>query len=218
MGIIAIGDIHGCAQTLELLLERLSLSAEDRLVFIGDYVDRGPDSRGVIDRLLRLREETPCTFLRGNHEALMIDYLDHKNSDLWWVNGGLQTVNSYRTNACRIDIPPEHADFVRSTVLYHDTPEFFFVHAGLRPELTVRENMARCGEEVFLWDRSHFEAKDTAWEKPVVVGHTPHPQPVNKPRLICIDTGCVYFTRPGFGKLTAVRLPERAFVSVDFAG
>ncbi|WP_456424942.1 metallophosphoesterase family protein [Rhodocaloribacter sp.] len=217
MGLIAIGDIHGCARTLETLLERLAPASDDHLVFVGDYVDRGPDSRGVIDQLIALREHQPCTFLRGNHEALMLGYLDRGEYDLWRINGGVATLNSYLEDY-EVRIPPAHVDFIRATELYLDTPEFFFVHAGLKPNLTIAENLERFGEEVFLWERGHLKARKLAWEKPVVCGHTPREEPLNEELLITIDTGCVYHMYPGLGRLTAVRLPERAFLSVDYQG
>ncbi len=226
MGLIAIGDIHGCAATLEALLERLAPSAEDHVVFVGDYIDRGPASRQVIDRLLRLREEVRCTFLRGNHEAFMLAYLDaggQRLSRLWRTNGGAATLRSYlngreANSQEHVRIPKAHVAFVRATQLYLDTPGFLFVHAGLKPQLSIAENLRRCGEDVLLWERSHLEAPAPAWEKPVVCGHTPQPEPVNRERLIGIDTGCVYHQRPGLGRLTAVRLPERDFVHVDYVG
>ncbi len=218
MGLIAIGDIHGCAQSLDLLLKRLSPAPDDHLVFIGDYVDRGPDSKGVIDRLIALRETHSCTFLRGNHEALMLAYLNGGEADLWWANGGIATLRSYQADNAALEIPEAHVDFIRSTQLYYDTPDFFFVHAGLKPSLTIDENLRRYGEEVLLWERSHLQASTTVWEKPVVFGHTPQSIPLNRDRMIGIDTGCVYFTHPTLGRLTAVRLPEREFVSVEYVG
>ncbi len=217
MGLIAIGDIHGCARTLDALLERLALMPDDHLVFVGDYVDRGPDTKGVIERLIALKKSHRCTFLRGNHEALMLGYLDRDEYDLWRVNGGLATLSSYLEDG-HLYIPPAHIDFIRATELYLDTPDFFFVHAGLKPDLTIAENLERFGEEVFLWERSHLKARELAWEKPVVCGHTPREEPLNEPLLLCIDTGCVYYMYPGLGRLTAVRLPERTFVSVEYRG
>ena len=215
MGLIAIGDIHGCALTLDRLLDRLQPNGTDHLVFVGDYIDRGPDSKGVIDRLLDLREHHRCTFLRGNHEAFMLDYLNQIDLDLWYTNGGLATLNSYRRDGH--NIPEAHIDFVRETELFFDTEAFFFVHAGLKPTLGIAHNLERYGEEVFLWERSHLDAPLLAWEKPVVCGHTPRPEPVNQDRLIAIDTGCVYNWHPNLGRLTAVRLPEREFISVPNA-
>lgn len=218
MGLIAIGDIHGCAATLDRLLERLAPTADDHLVFVGDYIDRGPDSKGVIDRLLRLRETVRCTFLRGNHEALMLDYLDQGNLDLWRINGGLATLDSYRDGEANIRITDEHVAFIRDTRLYLDTPDFFFVHAGIKPYLTVEENLERFDEEMFMWERSHLQASRLAWEKTIVCGHTPQSEPLVRDRLIVIDTGCVYYTHPRFGRLTAIRLPEREIVDAPYEG
>jgi len=219
MGLIAIGDIHGCAATLEALLERLAPTADDHLLFVGDYIDRGPDSKRVIDQLLALREDVPCTFLRGNHEAMMIEYLDAGAFNLWQMNGGVSTLQSYAGDGSgEFVIPNAHADFVRNTKLYHETDEFFFVHAGLKANLSIQENLDRGDEQTFLWERGHLEANSFAWEKPVVCGHTPQPEPINRERLLNIDTGCVYHTRPGMGRLTAVHLPEREFVFADFVG
>lgn len=220
MDLIAIGDIHGCARTLEALLERLAPTAGDDLVFVGDYVDRGPDSKGVLDRLIALSETHRCTFLRGNHEALMLEYVEEGVYDLWGANGGIATLSSYVGTARQVQIPPAHLAFIRDTVLYHNTPDFFFVHAGLRAGMTIQENLRCGGEDVFLWERSHLGVSDQqlAWEKTVVCGHTPRAEPINRPRLIGIDTGCVYHTHPRMGRLTAVRLPEREFISVPYQG
>lgn len=218
MGLIAIGDIHGCATSLDALLLKVDPSPDDHLLFVGDYIDRGPNSKGVIDRLLELRTEVECTFLRGNHEAMMLEYLNTGTSTLWHVNGGRSTLRSYAANrASEIDIPDAHAEFVRDTKLYHETDDFFFVHAGLDPHRTIAENLEEAQERTFLWERSHLEAKELAWEKPVVCGHTPQPQPINREKLLLIDTGCVYHMQPGMGRLTAVHLPEREFVDVAYA-
>lgn len=218
MGLIAIGDIHGCVKTLEALLSRLAPTNGDHLVFIGDYVDRGPDSKGVIARLIELRETHECTFLRGNHEAFMLAYLDTGEFHLWGMNGGAATLKSYADENLNVRIPEEHVAFIRETELYFNHPDYFFVHAGLHPQYSIAENLFRFGEDVFLWERSHLKAQDLAWEKPVICGHTPRPEPLNRDKLIDIDTGCVYFMHPQMGTLTAVRLPEREFVSVDYVG
>lgn len=217
MALIGIGDIHGCARSLDDLLQRLKPTSEDHLVFIGDYIDRGPDSRGVIDRLIALSDSVPCTFLRGNHEVFFLEYLDKGFSPNWRANGGEQTLESYRSNG-EISIPDEHVRFIRATELTFETPDFLFVHAGLRPEYSVARNLELADEDVFLWERAHINAPRVNWEKTVVCGHTPVPEPMDLPRLINIDTGCVYVDRPGLGTLTAVILPEREFVSVPFSG
>lgn len=214
MGLIAIGDIHGCRTALERLLDKLSPRPDDQLIFVGDYIDRGPDSKGVIDRLLTLREQHDCIFLRGNHEAMMLDYLSEGSWNLWQMNGGVETLESYSAGADG-KIPDEHRQFLQETVVYHETEEFFFVHAGLKPNLSIAENKKHHGEDVFLWERSHLQAPNLAWEKTVICGHTPQPQPIDRPNLICIDTGCVFAPRFGQGALTAVRLPEREWISVS---
>jgi serine/threonine protein phosphatase 1 len=218
MGLIGIGDVHGCVRSLEALLETLSPNSDDHLVFVGDYIDRGPNSRGVINLLLELREAVTCTFLRGNHEALMLDYFDQGEFELWSMNGGLETLESYRTADRTIQVPETHVEFVRDTELYFETDQFLFVHAGLRPNATIAENLENADERIFLWERNHLNATRRAWEKTVVCGHTPHGEPVNEDKLILIDTGCVYYHHPRMGKLTAVRLPEREFVSVQYSG
>jgi serine/threonine protein phosphatase 1 len=217
MSLYGIGDIHGCARTLNQLLDEISPGSDDHLVFIGDYVDRGPDSKGVIDRLLRLKNECKCTFLRGNHEEMMVNFFDFQDSELWHINGGDATLASYLIDGEQYEIPDEHVDFIRQTEAYCNHDDFFFVHAGLKPHMTIKENLTHFSSEVFLWERSHLAARELAWEKPVVCGHTPQKAPIDRPQLICIDTGCVYISYPGYGYLTAVRLPERDMIQVRFA-
>jgi len=219
MGLIAIGDIHGCAKTLEALVERIDPTEDDHLVFVGDYIDRGPDSKRVIDYLLDLKEDVECTFLRGNHEALMLGYLDAGAFNLWRVNGGIATLQSYVEDGMDdIEIPDHHEEFVRETEMYYENEDYLFVHAGLKADVSIEDNLDQFDEEVFLWERGHLESDDFAWEKTVVCGHTPQPEPIDRDKLIMIDTGCVYFRQPGMGRLTAVRLPEREYIAVDYDG
>ncbi|GAB5520542.1 MAG: metallophosphoesterase family protein [Rhodothermales bacterium] len=216
MSLIAIGDIHGCARSLAALLDRLDVTPDDHLIFIGDYIDRGPHSCQVFDLLLDLQTRQTCTFLRGNHESFMLDYVDYGLFENWRVNGGIATLNSYPRANFRVTLPTAHVDFVRNTKLYLDTDDFFFVHAGLVPHQRVAWNIENSTEDVFLWERSHMRTEIYAWEKPVVCGHTPVREPINRQQLINVDTGCVYTMQPGLGRLTAVRLPEREFVSVPY--
>ena len=130
--------------------------------------------------------------------------------------GGMQTLGSY-VEGGNVRIPQAHIDFYRATQLYADHDDFFFVHAGLYPDLTIAENLEEDDEEVFLWERSHLNAAHLAWEKPVVCGHTPRSEPIDRDKLLMIDTGCVYHLRPHLGRLCAVRLPERAFVFQPYA-
>ncbi|MBO6574582.1 MAG: serine/threonine protein phosphatase [Rhodothermales bacterium] len=216
MGLVAVGDIHGCARSLADLLRTLDLQASDDIIFIGDYIDRGPDSRGVIDQLLDLQQHHSCTFLRGNHEALFLGYWDHGEADVFLHNGGRQTLASYGMEVGDLTIPESHLSFIRRTRLYRETPEFLFVHAGLRPGLSVADNLAMGDEMTYLWERSHIACpdEDLAWEKTVVCGHTPVPEVIDRAKLINIDTGCVFRHRVDYGRLSAVRLPEREYISV----
>jgi len=218
MSLYAVGDIPGCARTLNVLLDRIAPSADDHLVFVGDYIDRGPDTRSVIERLLDLETEVQCTFLKGNHEALMLAYLDFGEYELWSMNGGTSTLSSYQESDGQIRMPADHLSFIRETLPYLDTPDFFFVHGGIPADRSVADAIRTLDEQTFLWERGHLNAKKRIWEKVVVCGHTPRPEPLNDTNLIAIDTGCVYFTRPGMGRLTAVRLPEREFIAVPYQG
>ena len=150
----AIGDVHGCARTLDALLDRLAddaggaLGSHDVLVFVGDYVDRGPASPEVLDRMIEMEAASvqgtgpTCVFLRGNHDQMMLDYAEGVgDADLWWVNGGRTTLAAYEARGDR-RLPPEHVEFLRRTELVADGDGFAFVHAGLDTRKSVAENLA----------------------------------------------------------------------------
>lgn len=212
-GIVAIGDIHGCSKTLKALWDHLAPWKEYLHIFVGDYIDRGPDSKGVIDFLIQAREERETIFLRGNHEQMLLDAVDSGDTSLWQLNGGMETMESYGcTDPKSFELPEEHLLFYRRTALFFETADYFFVHAGAPPHLTLREaKQLPEAEEDFLWGRDHLNALAPPWEKTVVFGHTPRAFPIRKPSMIGIDTGCVY-NRTGQGKLTAVLLPEMKFI------
>ncbi|HIG73851.1 MAG TPA: serine/threonine protein phosphatase [Bacteroidetes bacterium] len=222
MSLYAIGDVHGCRATLDALLDALAPTPEDHLVFVGDYIDRGPDSAGVIERMIQLRRQSlagtgpRCTFLRGNHDQMLLDWTegDADAYDLWRTNGGVATLVSYPDHS----VPEEHLAFLHSTELAAEVDGFAFVHAGLDPSRPVREQLREPNPDVMLWTRAHLRADRSAWEMPVVCGHTPVAQPLNEDNLLAIDTGAVYHHRPEFSRLTAVRLPERTFTSVPYQG
>ncbi|MBQ89739.1 MAG: metallophosphoesterase [Acidimicrobiaceae bacterium] len=226
MALYAIGDVHGCARTLDALLARLAedaggaLSPGDTLVFVGDYVDRGPDSPAVLDRCIELEVASDygtgprCVFLRGNHDQMMIDYADGVgDADLWWINGGRTTLAAYEARGDR-QLPADHLAFLRRTGLVADIGGFVFAHAGLDTRLSVADNLADPDPNIILWTRKHIGADLSAWERPVVVGHTPVAEVLDVPELLAIDTGAVFTHRPGLGRLTAVALPERRLISV----
>lgn len=210
--IVAIGDIHGCVRTLTTLWNKIKPYRDALHVFVGDYIDRGPSSRQVVDFLLDVKDDRECVFLRGNHEEMLLDALYQNNIDNWMYNGGDSTLKSYNHARSVRDIPESHLNFYKETKLYHETDNYFFVHAGVPPYQTIAESLDdKSSEHFFLWGREHLNAFDVPWEKTVIFGHTPRAYPIQKKRMIGIDTGCVY-DELGYGKLTAVVLPDNNFI------
>lgn len=221
---IAIGDIHGCFDECQILVEQLIENHPDReLIFLGDYVDRGPDSKDVLAYLYELEAHRSCVFLRGNHDQFMLDVYDGVGDwgEVWRNNGAMSTLNSYgimgySPRAMGQYIPAEHIDFLRRTKIYHETDEFFFVHGGIHPYLTVAQAKIGMTNMGFMWQREHMYAKDRVWEKTVVCGHTIIDDPVIKDNLIAIDTGAyISYIGRGQGHLTAILLPEREVIQVE---
>lgn len=185
---LAVGDIHGCLSQLSALMERVRPTSADRVVFLGDYVDRGPASAGVLDYLIDFAAAFPETvFLRGNHEQMFLDYLDRQDPTLFLINGGQQTLDSYRERRMW-PVPSSHRRFLDALEQYCETEHHIFVHAGLRPGLPLAEQAGRD----LLWIRHEFLESDFDWGKPVVYGHTPRTEPLLGERRIGLDTGCVY--------------------------
>lgn len=202
MAIFAIGDIHGCYNKLKKMLSILPYKEDDVLVFLGDYIDRGPESRNVVDAVIDLkrkrRDKVVC--LMGNHERMLLDYLDGKNRELFLLNGGNATLKQYEKDGV-IDIPEEHIRFFRSLKQIYITQSYVFVHAGVMPGVALDCQK----EEDLLWIRGDFIFSDFDFKKKVIFGHTPMKsyQPFFDKNKIGIDTGAVYG-----GFLTAIELPS----------
>ena len=196
-----IGDIHGCLQPLQRLLHKIAPRREDRVVFIGDYIDRGPHSREVVDLLLQLPHR--CVFLLGNHEKMLLDYLAGGDPSLYLLNGGQATLRSYEGDPG--NIPQTHLSFFRSLQPMYDTPDHLFVHAGIRPLVPLEEQELKD----LVWIRQEFFQFVGRFPKPVVFGHTPMRHVLLAEDRIGIDTGCVYG-----GKLTCLKLPGRQIIQV----
>jgi serine/threonine protein phosphatase 1 len=196
---IAIGDIHGCSAALDELLEAIHPQPDDTIVTLGDYVDRGPDSRGVIDRLIRLQSQCRLVPLLGNHDQTMLDVLEGRGDVRGWLGiGGLATLDSYGYRGQPDAIPAEHIEFLRSCRLWHETETHFFVHACYRPNLPLEKQ----DQEVLLWQSiQHAFPGPHRSGKVAVLGHTPQPGPqfLYLGYLMCLDTSCCYG-----GWLTAV--------------
>jgi serine/threonine protein phosphatase 1 len=207
--IYAIGDIHGSYDKLRALMDRIDIRwSRDRLVFLGDYIDRGSRSFEVLGFLCDLKNKHPETvFLKGNHEAMFLDFLGGTRTLSYIYNGGQETIDSYYRHSShreRLEIPKEHLDFVNSLVLCHQTGDYIFVHAGLRPGVPVDAQT----EEDMLWIREPFVSTRNDFGKTIVFGHTPFPEPFIDSGKLGIDTGAVYGNR-----LTCVRLPDMTFFS-----
>jgi len=195
-----IGDIHGCLKPLEQLLKKIAPGAKDRLIFVGDYIDRGPDSKAVVDFLLRLPYR--AIFLLGNHEYMLMEYLEGGGEEIYMMNGGDATMKSY---GGREKIPAAHLDFFRRLKTFHEDPEFIVVHAGIRPQIP----MERQRLEDLIWIRQEFFNYLGTYPKPIVFGHTPMRKVLLEKDRIGIDTGCFFG-----GKLTCLKLPEQRIIQV----
>lgn len=207
--IFAVGDIHGSFDRLQELLQKIPIDfANDTLVFIGDYIDRGPGSVEVVEYLLDLKKKEPgVIFLKGNHENMLEKYLDGTDRFTYLLNGGQTTLDSYLSKTDRsgsFPIPNDHMEFFKSLRLYYETEAYIFVHAGLRPKVPLASQQT----EDLLWIRDKFIYSKYNFGKPVVFGHTPLEKPLVERNKIGIDTGAVYGNA-----LTCVQLPDISFIT-----
>ena len=206
--IYAVGDVHGCADRLDLMhgviAEDLAARpvAHALLIHLGDLIDRGPDSAGVIERLLRPFPSVPgaaaphVVNLIGNHEEMLLAAIDGgggRAADQWLANGGGETLArwgvSWRAGPAgwRGAIPPEHLGFLRSLGLAYRAGGYLFVHAGLRPNVPLEGQL----RQDLLWIREPFLSWPGTLPAVVVHGHTPEDAPVVRPHRIGVDTGAV---------------------------
>ena len=205
----ALGDIHGRADLLEALLQQIEADAEyhpdvaKRLIYLGDYVDRGPASSAVIDMVLN---DGPAGFevvsLMGNHEEMMLRFLeDIEVGRSWMMNGGDATLRSYGVDAPSMfaatpvllhaqqqfaeRLPASHRSFLESLATSHTEGDYLFVHAGVRPGVPLEEQLT----EDLLWIRDEFLDSDRDFGKVVVHGHSISLDPEFRANRIGIDTG-----------------------------
>jgi serine/threonine protein phosphatase 1 len=216
--IYAVGDIHGRLDLLVHLLDRIQDEANPAfrnvLVFVGDYIDRGPDSREVVEHLSTLEmPDWQVVFLRGNHDETLLKFLDdpmvYRN---WREYGGAETLLSYGVMPPSFDdkedfvtareeflrgFPASHLDFFRRLEDFHVEGDYMFVHAGVRPGVPLEKQSA----SDLMWIRNEFLYSDKSFGKMIVHGHTPSERPVRRRNRIGIDTGAF-----ATGCLTAVVL------------
>lgn len=211
--IFAIGDIHGCLDKLQRLIRDMAADpVNDTLVFIGDYIDRASGGKDVVDYVLRLKKNYQKVIcLCGNHESMLLRYLEGVDEDMYLANGGIMTLSAYgifRSDAPRerkAKIPKDHLRFFESLLPYYETDQYIFVHAGLLPGIPL-------GGQDFhdlQWVRQAFIDSDYDFGKRVVFGHTNFSAPLITANKIGIDTGAVYG-----GRLTGVELPSLKFYQV----
>lgn len=220
--VYAIGDIHGRVDLLEQTLVKIDAeqggSALARVeVYLGDYIDRGPASREVLERLIRRSRECHTVFLKGNHESCALEFLENPAVLNEWAQfGALATLMSYGLrpplnasaaeqvdlwSAFRAALPPAHSDFLARLRPSFTSGDFFFVHAGVRPGLALSAQR----DQDLMWIRDDFLLYEKEFEKMIVHGHTPVREPEFRENRINIDTGA-YAT----GRLTCLRIEGEA--------
>ena len=210
---IAIGDTHGHARALRGLLGAIQPAADDTIVMLGDYIDRGPDSRGVIETILELGDSCHVVSLLGNHEEMLLDVLEGLEDDDFWrtVAGGEATLLSYGCKKVR-KIDPRHLEFIRSCALWYESENHFFVHGSYDETLPLAEQ----SREVLVWERiRNSQPGRHCSGKTAVMGHTAQKDGcvLRLPQLLCIDT-YLY----GGGRLTAYDVDADRFWQVNEAG
>ncbi len=192
----AIGDIHGCSKALRSLIEAINPQPDDELIFLGDYVDRGPDSRDVVDQLIDLESRCQMTALRGNHEIMLMGVAKAGlDPTIWSHSGGQSTIASYGGSLEKI--PQRHLDFFYSLKPFHETADSIFVHANYVSSIAMAEQ----DDATIYWKHLDFPHPMPHYSmKRVFVGHTPQPygDVLDLGHLVCVDTYCF-----GGGYLTA---------------
>lgn len=218
--IFAIGDIHGCAKTLQaLLIQEINVQQQDTLIFLGDYIDRGPDSKAVMHIIMELKDKiSNIICLMGNHEYMALQALQNGDSSAWLRNGGRQTIESFNCDS--------FSDFMNSTEIhifwaflnslkyYHIENEFVLVHAGINCSL---ENPLM-DTHAMLWQRGNQAIPEKLGGRKVICGHTPVSLQTMKDSLqeeqIFLDGGCVYPHKPWFGNLCALEINSKTLYHV----
>lgn len=218
--ILAISDIHGELKLFDSLLEKVKYDAdEDQLILVGDYVDRGPDSKGVLNRVSELKRNG-AVVLRGNHDEMMLNVVDGVSGALerWERNGALMTLQSYDSSIESVILSAgaefeKHISLIREMDYYYETKDYIFVHAGVSPDTPVQKT----DPHTFLWIRELFYEKYSG-DKTVIFGHTPtsairqeknHDIYFGENNIIGIDGAATYG-----GQLNCLELPGKRTHSV----
>jgi serine/threonine protein phosphatase 1 len=209
---IAIGDVHGCAKALAALIDAIQPQPDDVIIVLGDYIDGGPDSRGVLEQLLALSIRCKLIPLLGNHEEMLFAALEGRSDlDYWLRFGGDRTLESYAAERPAA-MPWQHLDFLKSCGRFHETESHIFVHANYWPNLPMAEQPSNA----LLWE--HLQPNQTYRHysgKTFVVGHTPQKSGdiLDLGCVVCIDTNCCEG-----GWLTALEVNTRQVWQANQAG
>jgi len=209
--LIAIGDIHGCSAALRALLDAIDPRSDDTIVTLGDYVDRGLDSQGVLDELIALADRCRLVPILGNHDEMMLHARDGKGDLRFWLECGGQTaLDSHGEGAGLNAVPREHFRFLQSCLPFFESDIHFFVHANYRSDLPLD----RQDDEILRWLslRDHVPGPHLSG-KTAIVGHTPQKEVLNLGHLICLDTDCSHG-----GWLTALDVGSGQTWQADEAG
>jgi len=191
MRYLAVSDIHGCSRALQALAQCAAFTPDDVVITLGDYVNRGPDTRGVIDWLLQYRERGNLIALRGNHDIMLLEARDSELALKTLLEvGGQATFDSYAPPGMPgklADIPDEHWQFLAATERYYEIDTHFFVHANAAPDLPLDEQP----DFMLFWERFHHPPPHQSG-KIMICGHTSQKsfRPVYLRHAICIDTRC----------------------------
>lgn len=206
--LFAIGDIHGCFDQFRTLFEdKMNALTNDRIILLGDYIDRGEKSREVIDYIMSLKENGfNIITLIGNHEIMLLDALDSGDPSLWLWNGGTETMNSFNIDSLK-SLDPKYISFFENLQWFYSYENYLFVHAGFNDTFKnpFKDKMS------MVWIRRENYYNPLLKNRIIVHGHSPVPLEICrenillKKNVINIDTGCVYQLE-GFGKLTAIEL------------
>jgi serine/threonine protein phosphatase 1 len=211
--VIAIGDVHGCASALRKLIEHINPQPDDTLIPLGDCIDRGPESRQVVEELLALREQCRLVPLLGNHEEMMLNFLDGRpQPDDWLECGGDATLASYGGSREAPAVPPEHVAFIRTWGDCFETDSHFFVHASYEPTRPLTQQHW----QTLRWHSLKFGVPGPHCSgRTAIVGHTSlkDGEILDLGYLICIDTYCW-----GGGWLTALDVSSGCIWQVDRTG
>ena len=188
--LIAIGDVHGCAHALDALLEAVMPTRDDQVVFLGDLIDQGHDSRDVLDRLIELARCCRLILIQGNHEEMLYAARDNPAARRYWENcGGVATLNSYRYPGRLADIPAEHWALLDRCRPFHQTDDFIFTHANYLPDVPMNLQP----DHQLRWALLEpDEMRPHRSGKTVIVGHTEQPdsEVLDLGFVVCIDTAC----------------------------